>query len=562
MGDAFPRLDPPHFTKHDEMERGRPLLSPVFEEQNGRQTAPDAPTAPALLVTVDIRFTDPVIRSRYFRTYASSPGFDANNRICRGLVRRIERCSEELLTRKDSAALETMKSGTYEAKPQRFQISFRIVRRETGEWAARTYRSYQKHPLTIGLTREIMLAIHRMIGLFLRRHDEGFKWLETPVSEVDSEGSETMVPSRDGPLSLLAVPRSRFIEATQTFEFVPGYTIDLIFRSRNPHRKVHAVDRKLKINSTQATPLTHFLSEDITWKAVQAINQGLDTRKRELDDHIRDRHGRDEHVSHHDTLEIDFRISNNLGPLYSHMHRNIRSKLALFRDVEARDCDHFLNDIENQLVHIRNEADGRLNALNDLEFRIVELKGVGWTLHEPATFTLDASASYSRRTIQAALERIQTGIGDVIRGHNLAIRITAQKRGHLVLDKAIVAHEKRGKPREVFSSTEDAQTAFVSRLKVQIQQDIDKVFEDSCSINDIPDDEEGYFIRPTTPAQPEQPYPEEPPSPSHSPASTRSSPARQPRTLPLGTQGSQGVAAATESIVFSVPPVYRIYAVD
>ncbi|KAL2127051.1 hypothetical protein VTI74DRAFT_11423 [Chaetomium olivicolor] len=443
------------------------------------------------------------------------------------------------------------KGDTYERKPQRFEMTFHIMRRGKGEWAERTYRSYQKHPLTIGLTKEIMLAIHRMIGLFLRRHDEGFKWLETPVPDIDFEESETMVPSRAGPLSLLSVPRSRFIEATQTFEFIPGYTIELCFRSRHAQRKNHVVERKLKVNSTQTTPLTLFLSEDMLWKAAQAINHALDSKKRELLDHLQHNRGHDAPISEDDALELDFRISNNLGPLYSHVHRNIKSKLALFRDAEARDCESFLHDIEKDLVHIRNEADGKLNAMDDLELRIVELKGVDWSLREPAKFTLGPSASYGRRTIQAALDRIQTGVGDVIRGHNLAIHITAHKRGHLVLDKAIVAHEKRGKPREVFSSLEDAQATFVSRLKTRIQKDIDKVFEDSCSIDDIPEDEEDYFARPTTPAQQERPFTEEPPSPTYSPSSIRSSPAR-PSRIPIGKQCSQGSPRPRAQRVFSL----------
>ncbi|KAG7292999.1 hypothetical protein NEMBOFW57_003044 [Staphylotrichum longicolle] len=548
MGDAFPRLEPSpidrhsgrhvdrhidrHVDRHADMELERALLSPVVEEQPGQ------PTAPALVVQVDIRFTDPVIRSRYCRSYASSPTFEATDRICRGLVRRIERCSEEFITRKDSAALEVFKGDTYERKPQRFEMTFRVMRRGRGEWAERTYRSYQKHPLTVALTKEITLVTHLMIGLFLRRHDKHFRWIDCPVREGDSESSETMVPSDGGPLSLLSVPRSLFIEATQEYEFVPGYTIEVCLRSRNPERQVVAFERTLNVNSTQTTPLTRLMSEDMLGKALKSINQALESKERDYDDHLRGGNGARNGVPFEDdALEIDLRIVNNLGPVFSHVHRNITSKLALFRDPEAKDCDSFLCDTEKLLVQHRNEADATLNALDDLEFRIVELKGVGWTLRDPAKFILGPSASHARRTIQAALDRLQTGIGDVIRGHNIAIHISAHKRGHLVLDKAIVAHEKRGKPRESFASGEDAQTAFVARLKARIQKDIDKVFEDSCSIDDIPEYDDDYFARrPVTPAQPEQPLSGSSP-PSYSPSSTWSSPAKQSRPS-LSIQGS------------------------
>lgn len=544
MGDAFPRLEPSpidrhngrhvdrHVDRHADMELERALLSPVFEEQPGQ------PTEPALVVQVDIRFTDPVIRSRYCRSYASSPTFEATDRICRGLVRRIERCSEEFITRKDSAALEVFKGDTYERKPQRFEMTFRVMRRGRGEWAERTYRSHQKHPLTVALTKEITLVTHLMIGLFLRRHDEHFRWIDCPVREGDSERSETMVPSDGGPLSLLSVPRSLFIEATQEYEFVPGYTIELCLRSRNPERQVVEFERRLKVNSTQTTPLTRLMSEDMLGKALKSINQALESKERDYDDHLRGGNGARNGVPFEDdALEIDLRIVNNLGPVFSHVHRNITSKLALFRDPEAKDCDSFLCDTEKLLVQHRNEADATLNALDDLDFRIVELKGVGWTLRDPAKFTLGPSVSHARRTVQAALDRLQTGIGDVIRGHNIAIHISAHKRGHLVLDKAIVAHEKRGKPRESFASGEDAQTAFVARLKARIQKDIDKVFEDSCSIDDIPEYDDDYFARrPVTPAQPEQAISGSSP-PSYSPSSTWSSPAKQSRPS-LSIQGS------------------------
>ncbi len=549
-GDGFPKLPPGHKDRHtnNTMEReraaARALLSPVSEEHLW------PPATPALVVHVEIRFTDPVIRSTYFRSYGSSPAFDATNRVCRGLVRRIERCSEEFITRKDSAALDVYKGDGYERKPQRFEMSFRVVRRGHGEWAERTYRSYQKHPLTVAFTREAALAAHRMVGLFLRRHDDNFQWLDCPVPDPDLLGAETAVPSHGGPLSLLSVPRSPFIEATQTFETLPGYRIELCFRSRNPQRRVLAYERRITVNSTQTSPLTLFMSEDMLWKALQAINSGLDAKKREYDDQVHGRSMLDNgQYFGDDTLEVDLKISNNLGPLFDHVHRNIKSQLALFRDPDAGDCDSFLCDIQTFLSNSRREADAALNDMNDLEIRIIELKAAGWSLHDAAQFTLDSSISYGRRTIQAALDRIQTGISDVIRGHNVAVHITAHKRGHLVLDKAIVAHEKRGRPlREIFTSREDAQTTFVARLKSRIQMDMDKVFEDSCCIDDIPEDDEDYLSsRPVTPAQqPEKPSVEVP-----SPVSSmKSSPASQPSTAPSGIKSSPARSRAQR--VFSL----------
>ncbi|KAK0748143.1 hypothetical protein B0T21DRAFT_389077 [Apiosordaria backusii] len=524
-GDAFPRLDSINAAptrRHSTLDMDeKVLLSPVAEENT------ESSSTPALVIQVEIFFTDPVIRSRYSRSYGSSPTFNASNRICRGLVRRIERCSEELITRKDSSALSAFKDEGHEPKPPRFEMTFQIMRRGKGEWAERTYRSYQKQPLTIGLTKEIISAAHRIVGLYLRRHDPDFRWIDHPSSDLETEENQITDPSREGPLSLLCIPNARFMESTQTFEFVPGYKIELTFQSRNPQRRVPAVRKSITLNSTQDAPLTLFMSEDLLWKGVQAINTALDAKKREFDDHLSQ--VQDGQHSCHGALEIDFRISNNLGPSYDHIHRDIKSSLVLFFDPEARDCTSFLDKIEEFLIKSRDETDAKVSNMDDLDLRIRELKGSNWRLKDPARFKIGPASSYGRRTIQAALDRIQTGVGDVIRGHNISIHLDVHKRGHLILDKAIVAHEKRGMPKENYASPSEEEAAFLSRLKARIQLDIDKVFEDSCVIDDIPEiDEEEVFVRPSTPARPSTPLPLL--LPAKSSTSGRSAVSMQPRT--------------------------------
>ncbi|KAK4170242.1 hypothetical protein QBC43DRAFT_197454, partial [Cladorrhinum sp. PSN259] len=478
MGDALPKTD---------MATERAFLPPVFENHSLLAT-----TAP-LTVHVEVQFTDPAIKSRYCRSYGSSPGFESTPRICRGLMRRIERCSEELITRQDPGALDVFKDESAERKSLRYEMTFRIIRRGKGEWAEMTFRSYQKQPLTVELTKDIMLATHRMVGLFLRRHDQNFLWLDFPASDIDHEEPQTTKP--DDPLSLLCVPNSRFNEATQTFDFVSGYKIEVSFCSRNPQRKAPLIRKALRVNSTQAAPLTLLMSEDLLWKGLQAINYELDARKKEFDDHCSRRV--DTHHSSDGAVEIDLTISNNLGPAYNHAHRTVQSRFNLFRHPDGRDCDEFLKRVGISLAGFRDHTDAKVNSLDDLELNICEVKGAGWKLKQPLRFSIGSSSSYGRRTIQAALDRIQTGIADVIRGRELAVHLTAHKRGHLVLDKAIIAHEKRGQPKEWFHSPAEEQQAFVSRLHSRIQTDIDMVFEDSCSIDDLPDEEE--HVRPPTP---------------------------------------------------------------
>lgn len=464
------------------MDKRLQLPSPVFEEE----PPPSPPTTPALIVHVDIRFTNPDLQPRYSRSYGSSPAFAPTARIRNGLLRRIDRCSRELLTRKDSAALDMINDASLERKPLRFEMTFRITTRDGGDWAQRTYRAYQKQPLTPADTKDIILASHRIVGLFLRKHDEGFLWMDGAVRDMDENGSETTTDVSSP--SLLCVPSSRFLESSQAFEFVPGYTVDISFRSRNSQREVPLFAKTVRVNSEQAAPLTIFTSEDVLWRGLQAINQGLERKKQELDGHIKS--CRSSHCQHSDdkSLLVELRVTNNLGPVFPHVHRTVESKLLLFRDPDSRDCDEFLRDIETTMAAVRRDTDVKMSELNDFEFTILELRGSGWSTRRPATFSIGPSASFGRRTIQAALDRIQTGIADVIRGHDVAIHISSYKRGHLILDKAIVAHAKNGH-KEPLSLPEEEQASFVSRLKMQIQQDIDMVFEDTCTIDDIADEE-------------------------------------------------------------------------
>lgn len=462
-------------------------LSPVFEAQ------PALHSTPSLSVHVEIQFTDPVIRSRYTRTYGSSPDFVPNPRICKGLLRRIERCSEELLTRKDSGALAMFKDGTFERKQLRYEIAFRISTREGGLVAERAYRSYQKQPLTVALTKDVIVATHRIVGLFLRRHDAGFRWVDAGVRDASVEGLQTFNPEEDGPVSLMCVPGEQFVESTQEFEFVPGYRVELSFRSWDRGRQAPLFMRELRVDSQQTAPLTLFMNEEMLRQGLHAINRRLEPEKQHFDAHLKSCQGGDCHHSDEESLNIDLRITNNLGPVFDGTHQTIRSNFALFRDHDA--CERFLQDTEAALVSIRDGVDEKIKGLHDFEFRVAELRGNGWSVRQPAVFQLDSSTSYGRRTIQAALDRIQTGVADVLRGFDAAIHIVGLKRGHLILDKAIVARAKRGIPKEIFSSPEDENTIFVSRLKARIQQDIDKVFQDTCCIDDIPEE----LQRPTTP---------------------------------------------------------------
>ncbi|KAL0474907.1 hypothetical protein QR685DRAFT_540330 [Neurospora intermedia] len=471
------------------MELERALLSPITEEQPAVATLAETTNTGPLVVHVHIQFHDQDLHSvTHNQTYVSSPYFEPTGRICNGLLRRIEHCSEELITRTDPTALDMIKEGTHDRKPLRFELTYRVTRAGwMGEWAVRTYRSYQQRPLTAASAKEVIIASHQTVGMFFRRHDSDFRWLGGSVLDATPETADSSLDSEVGQMSLGAIPSPRFFEESQTFEFVPGYSIEVSLRHRNPRRLIPAFNRAVKVHSRQATPLTAEMGRDLLANAAEAINRSLGPRRQRLEIHAQQCTTMT--CQHRDStaLNIDVRISNGMGPAHNSLQRSIRSSLSLFHDSHGED---FVRDVEESLADVTQVIDAQINQTNDFEFTICELKGVNWSVQVPAAFTVGPSASHGRRDIQAVLDRIQTSIGDILQGHNTAVRVNARKRGHLVFKEVIQTHEIPGRLKETFQSHEEEGSVLTSRLKERIQKDIDMIFKDTCSIDDIALEEE------------------------------------------------------------------------
>ncbi|KAK7744965.1 hypothetical protein SLS53_003198 [Cytospora paraplurivora] len=440
-------------------------LSPIQEEKE-----PETCSAP-LQVNLTIRFFDPVVRSVYHRTYSSSQSFVPTDQICRGMLRRIEHCSEELITRKDSGALTPIQCLRKGPKDLRFEMSFQIYRKgHSGAWAERTFESYQKQPLTSDSAMDLLRCTHSIIGIFLRRHDDRFRWIDEPSREYFPEKPATFKPSLTGPPNLSCVPRSRFIEYTQKWEVVPGYALELTFESRNPTRRQPDIRKVLKVGSTQTAPLTLGLGEDLLWQAHRAVEYVLDSRKEAFDIEHANCEGLDgvsdcgcQHFDE-DALKVELRPVNNLGPTYEHLYRNIRSRLRLFEHPTGRDCDEFIAMVRARFHQLRDGTDKKLEVLNDFDFRIADLIGHGWHVKNPAHFVLDGTRRRTRRSIEALLDRIRTGVGDVLRGHDVAIRMIAYSRGHLILDKALISRNHQSSPDHIPSMVpEDEQKMYTDK---------------------------------------------------------------------------------------------------
>lgn len=524
------------------------LLSPIHEERR-------FPTSRAPLeVHVTAKFHDPAIRFTYNRSYHSSQSFIATDRICRGLLRRIKHCSEEVITRKDSDALNSSQCLHKGRKPLRFELSFKVARAgHSGNWAEISFRSHQKHPLTRTSAQEVLRSAHRIVGLFMKRHDKGFKWTDEPGYDHFPDKPETFRPSLHGNLNLTCIPRSLFIESRQTWEFVPGYTLELTFKSSNPARRQSVIKKTLKVDSEQNTPLNLGLSEDLLWQAHRFLQDVLDQKKSSFDIKHATCDGFDglpdcdcQHFDE-DALDVSLRVINNLGPIYDHLHRSIQSRLRLFTHPLGQDCNEFVDEIQSQLGQFRVQTDKKVGKLQDFDFRIAELTGHGWHEKACARFIIGSEHNHSRRSIQALLDRIRTGVSDVLRGHDVAIRMIAYKRGHLVLDKALIARDHRSTPGlgSIFDA-KGQQRHLLGELKARIQHDIDMVCEDTCRIDDVPETDsrprQREFSRPRSVISASRPVtPCDTPQRQTRPGSPGSFRTRPPRTPVVPTRSSSRV---------------------
>ncbi|GKT83196.1 PT repeat family protein [Colletotrichum tofieldiae] len=462
---------------------GRPRTATGHSEPKFTPTHSQA----GLAVRVRIKF-QPSLDLTYERQYQSSYGFEPTDQICHALVRRLTHCSNELLTRRDSTALERTIPQIGEGKPLRFELVYQIYRGGPEPWATKTFRSYQKYPIDKPSAMEIARSTDRIIGSFLKLHDKSFRWMHGRTRERSSSDLEMLKPLSN-PVSLLHIPQSRFVEATQDWEFVPGYEITLSFRSRCKSRRQREWQRTITLKSKQSSPLTLSHGEDMAWVLSTAMQRALDARKMAFDRQHRSCNRYDfldecRH-SEQNAVHVGFQIRNQLGLDHRHLRRELDSNLLLFQDPAGLDCEQFLSQLEHAFEAVRDDTDKELSELDDLRLTVYELSGRGWKAEKPFAVCLDSTACYSRRTVKAILDRVQTGVADILGGNDMSITLMVHKRGHLVLDKTLVA-------RSPYYATgqrqdEDPETVkehFVSKLKDRIQSDLAMVIKDTCSLSD------------------------------------------------------------------------------
>ncbi|KAJ0325224.1 hypothetical protein Brms1b_000528 [Colletotrichum noveboracense] len=441
----------------------------------------------ALSVKVTIKF-QPSLDLTYERQYQASHGFQPTDQLCHTLIRRLTHCSTELLTRRDSTALERSIPQIGDGKPLRFELIYQVYRGGPEPWATKSFKSYQKFPLDKSTAMEVARSTDRIIGSFLKLHDRSFRWMHGKIRERSGSELEILKPLSN-PVSLLHIPQSRFIDTTQDWEFVPGYEITLHFRSRCKFRRQREWERTITLKSTQSSPLTLSHGEDMAWVLSTAMQRSLDSRKMAFDRQHRSCNRFDYleecHHSEQNAVHVNFQIRNQLGLDHRHLRRELDSNLLLFQDPNGLDCEQFVNQLEHAFTAVRDDTDKELNEMDDLRLTVYELSGRGWKAEKPFAVCLDSTACYSRRTVKAVLDRVQTGVADILGGHDMSITLMVHKRGHLVLDKTLVARspyyatgQRQGEDPETIKEM------FLTRLKDRIRSDISMVVKDTCSLSD------------------------------------------------------------------------------
>ncbi|TGJ78845.1 hypothetical protein E0Z10_g9917, partial [Xylaria hypoxylon] len=447
----------------------------------------DSPHVRSLSVRVTVKFGEP-LNYAHSQDYEASSSLQPTEELCEALIRRVDHCSKELITRKDSSALE--RTGTDgPAKPLRYEIQVQLLRNEIGTgteaWASRTLRSYQRQPLGTEAAREVILSTHYMIGLFLRHHDEAFVWKDGPVRQDPVQEQKTFQyqPGRVQPLT--SIPRSYFIEKQQDFESIPGYTVSLSFTSQNHHRTPSHWHDTVEINSQQLSPLTLASAENLFFDACCAVDGIFRLERKEFEALQKScaSHSGCQHCRPHDgdSIEMMISVKNNVGPLFDNLERTIWSRVNVFWKDRATDCVEFVEKAKAAIAEVRVDTDESISRMNDFEFYIIELRGRGWTIDEPLAFTLGPETRLCQRTVESLLDRLQTGVADILRGNAIAVRMTARKRGHFILHKTLVAREPIEKPGKKKSSNK-AKAYVLERLKQRIDRDIEMVCKDTCTI--------------------------------------------------------------------------------
>src|SRR5690606_14750883 len=106
--------------------------------------------------------------------------------------------------------------------------------------------------------------------------------------------------------------------------------------------KIH---KKISFSSAQCSPLNLAFGEELLSASSRAIESAIDSRRRCLKTFRW-------LGAMNDSVTVDLRISNNLGPDHDHLSYQFHSKQGLFNHPTGLDCQEFLEEIERTLGRV------------------------------------------------------------------------------------------------------------------------------------------------------------------------------------------------------------------
>lgn len=447
-------------------------ISQDVELQDDTTTPRDLASMTGLRVSVTVRAESPVDKN-FHNVYDATPGFEATEEVCGALVRRIQHCAEELITRPDARATEALRYTTPRTKLARYHMAFRIERHGR-PWRELHYSSFQEQPLTDDTARDVVLEADRIVCIFLQMHDRGFVWRLPPIVCENPLGQRPATPD-------VGVPQN--VQCMPSYADTPGYSITATLRVRDSGQDGSWVAR---LDSSQETPLTLNLGEALMAEVTQLLRRSVSERQ----DLFNKMHGNCDALEgryscqhfENAAFDLDVKVKNNYGPDYSHLVDRFQSFRRL---VDHDQGAAFMQGLRKNLELIRDRSDSFLNEANELVLQVHELRDKDCRVRYPLTVIMGPSGIHSRKTMERVLERVVTGMTDVLRGHGTVAVVTAHKRGHFVLETNVCFGEDTDfYDLKLFSSVDRKMRTLQRRLRERVQKDMTMVLKDTLSLRD------------------------------------------------------------------------------
>ena len=429
----------------------------------------------ALRITMTVRFESPLDYS-FTKAYDASPTFEDTDPICDGLKEHIEHWTNELITRHDVEAAEPLGGSPLQAKDARYHMIYRIDRRGQ-PWAERHYASFQKQPMSIETSRNVIIEADRMVAKYVQHHDAEFEWRLPDFMDEDPMRHTLSKPNVNHPHPLCCVP---------TYMDEAGYSVDISLRTRDSG---HSRNWENSFESRQVTPLTLDVAEGLMSNVSEIIRHAVDEQERTFLSRHTKCNGQEgtQGCRHYkaDAFDLVFQVRNILGPDYKHLSTQLKSYRVLFPRHEDDRFNSFVERLQTRITRAVGEADQFMEEANDLKIQIHELRGEDWQVKDPMVLILDGSGCASRDPITKVTQRLPVGIKHELDGHGVSAVITVHKRGHLLFDSIVCGDRATDQDDhlQLARSSDFFRTRLQAKVLERVQRDLATVWRDTVKFS-------------------------------------------------------------------------------